>query len=60
MLDSERICKGKVALDSFRNFAYDSSYLDLKSFAWKSDYPTSSKLKNDSFFKKFLTKALLK
>ena len=27
---------GEVTLDSFRNFAYVSSYLRLKCFAWKS------------------------
>ena len=27
--------KSKVTLDSFRNFSYVSSYLHLKSFAWK-------------------------
>ena len=30
--------KGKVTLESFRNFAYVSSYLHLKIFAWKGDY----------------------
>ena len=29
--------KGEVTWDSFRNFAYLSSYLRLKSFAWKRD-----------------------
>ena len=33
-------------LDSFRNFAYVSSYLHLKSFAWKRDCVISSKLKS--------------
>ena len=33
-----------VTLDSFRNFANVSSYLHLKSFAWKRDCPISSKL----------------
>ena len=36
--------KGKVTLESFRNFAYVSSYLHLKSFAWKRDYVISQKL----------------
>ena len=36
--------KGKVTLESFRNFAYVSSYLHLKSFAWKRDYLISQKL----------------
>ena len=36
--------KGKVTLESFRNFAYVSSYLHLKSFAWKGDYVISQKL----------------
>ena len=46
MLDSERTFKrkGKASLDSFRNFAYASSYFHLKSFAWKRDRPISSKL----------------
>ena len=30
-------------LNSFRNFAYVSNYLHLKSFAWKRDCPISSK-----------------
>ena len=30
--------KGEVPLDSFRNFAYVSSYLRLKGFGWKRDY----------------------
>ena len=30
--------------DSLRNFAYFSSYLHLKSFAWKQDCTLSSKL----------------
>ena len=33
--------KGEVTLDSFRNFAYFSSYLRLKSFARKQDYVIS-------------------
>ena len=37
--------KGKITLESSRNFAYDSSYLHLKSFAWKRDYAISQKLK---------------
>ena len=36
--------KGKVTLESFRNFAYVSSYLHLKRFAWKGDYVMSEKL----------------
>ena len=46
MLDSERTfkIKGKVTLDSFRNFVYVSNYVHLKSFAWKRDCPTSLKL----------------
>ena len=36
--------KDKVTLESFRNFAYVSSYLHLKSFAWKRDYLISQKL----------------
>ena len=48
MLDSERAykIKGKVMLDNFGNFAYVSSYLHLKSFAWEGDCPISSKLQN--------------
>ena len=30
--------------DSFQNFTYVSSYLQLKNFAWKSDCPIFSKL----------------
>ena len=30
--------KGEVTLDRFWNFGYLSSYLRLKSFAWKWDY----------------------
>ena len=43
MLDSERTFKinVKVTLDGFRNFAYVSSYLHLKSFEWKRDCPMS-------------------
>ena len=37
--------KDKVTLESFRNFAYVSSYLHLKSFAWKRDYAISQELK---------------
>ena len=33
--------KDEVTLDSFRNFAYVSSHLHLKSFAWKRDYVIS-------------------
>ena len=46
MLDSERTfkIKGKVTLDSFRNFVYVSNYVHLKSFAWKRDCPISLKL----------------
>ena len=33
--------KDEVTLDSFRNFAYLSSYLRLKRFAWKRDYVIS-------------------
>ena len=36
--------KGDVTQDSFRNFAYVSSYLRLKTFAWKRDYVISQKL----------------
>ena len=36
--------KGKVTLESFRNFVYVSSYLHLKSFARKRDYIISQKL----------------
>ena len=36
--------KGKLNLKSFRNFAYVSSYLHLKSFAWKRDYLISQTL----------------
>ena len=36
--------KDEATLDSFRNFAYASSYLHLKSFAWKQDYVISQKL----------------
>ena len=36
--------KGKVTLESFRNFAYVNSYLHLKNFAWKRDYIISQKL----------------
>ena len=36
MLDfEEHLKKGKVVLDSFLNFAYASSYLNLKGFARK-------------------------
>ena len=31
-------------MESFRNFAYVSSYLHLKSFAWKQHYVISQKL----------------
>ena len=37
--------KGDVTQDSFPNFAYVSSYLRLKTFAWKRDYVISQKLK---------------
>ena len=40
--------KGKETLDSFRNFAYVSSYLVLKNFAWKWDCPISSKLQTSA------------
>ena len=36
--------KGDVTVGSFRNFAYVSSYLRLKTFAWKRDYVISQKL----------------
>ena len=36
--------KGKVISESFRNFAHISSYLHLKSIAWKWDYVISRKL----------------
>ena len=36
--------KGEVTLHSFRNFAYVSSYLRLKGFAWKRDYVISQKV----------------
>ena len=36
--------KGKVTLESFRNFVYVSSYLHLKGFAQKQDYIISQKL----------------
>ena len=36
--------KGKFTLEKFRNFAYDSSYLHSKSFAWKRYYLISQKL----------------
>ena len=36
--------KVKFTLESFRNFFYVSSYLHLKSFAWKRDYVMSQKL----------------
>ena len=36
--------KGDVTGDSFRNFAYVSSYLHLKTFAWKRDYVISPKV----------------
>ena len=58
MLDSERTFKGKVTLDSFRNFAYLSSYLHLKSFAWKQDcqYPQNYKrhVVNQGYSRKLL------
>ena len=38
--------KGGVTFGSFPNFAYISSYLHLKSFAWKRDYIISSKLQS--------------
>ena len=37
--------KGKVIWDIFRNFAYVSSYLHLKSFVWKRDCTITLKLK---------------
>ena len=36
--------KGEVTVDGFRNFPYVSSYLRLKTFAWKRDYIISQKL----------------
>ena len=36
--------KGKVTLESFRNLSYVSSYLHLKSFAWKRDCLISQKV----------------
>ena len=36
--------KGEVTLDNFPSFAYVSSYLRLKSCAWKRDCAISSKL----------------
>ena len=50
MLDSERTFKIKARLPwtVFENFAYVSSYLHLKSFAWKRDCPISSKLRHES------------
>ena len=40
-----KVHQGKVTLESFENFAYVSSYLHLKSFAWKRDYAISQELK---------------
>ena len=58
MLDSEWTFKGKVASDSFQNFAYVSNYLHLKSFTWKRDYPISSKHKHRKSGKDHSRKAL--
>ena len=41
-------------LNSFRNFAYVSNYLHLKSFAWKRDCPISSKPHHHEFFTKVI------
>ena len=40
----EHLNKGKATLGSLQNFAYVSSYLNLKSFTWKRDCPMSSEL----------------
>ena len=47
MRDSESTskAKGKFTLDIFQNFAYVSSYLDLKSISGKRDCKISSKVK---------------
>ena len=43
-LQDVNLSLNKDTSDSFRKFAYVSSYLHLKSFAWKRDCPISSKL----------------
>ena len=50
--------KSKVTLDSFRNFAYVSSYLHLKSFAWKKGKKMKKPGNSTNVMK--LTKAILK
>ena len=34
----------KITLESFRNFAYATSFLRLKGFTWKRDYLISQKI----------------
>ena len=41
-------------LDSFQNFAYVSSHLHLKSFAWERDCPISSKLETSQNWKEVI------
>ena len=43
--------KGKVISESFRNFAHISSYLHLKSIAWKWDYVISKNTNVTGFIK---------
>ena len=61
MLDSERTFKIKARLPwtVFENFAYVSSYLHLKSFAWKRDCPISSKLQTSRIGQRSFKKALI-
>ena len=46
-------------MESFRNFAYVSSYLHLKSFAWKRDYVISQKLQMPQTWSRSFWKALV-
>ena len=52
--------KAEVTLDSFRNFAYVSSYLHLNDLTWKRDYAISSKLQMLQTSPRPFWKALIK
>ena len=50
----------EVTLDSFRNFAYVSSYWRLNDLTWKRDYAISSKLQMPQTWPRPFWKALIK
>ena len=60
MLDSQRTFKIRVTSRwKVRKFAYASSYLHLKSFAWKKDCPIYSSLQTSESLPRPFQKALI-